>query len=214
MSRIFKEIALTAKRPLAENDKKIEYMSRVICVLFLKGMPKIKTENFWKLSIHFNDPNDSSVNKVLLGVLVVNYHFPVDDFLSWSIEKQQDFILDFLSNAVRQVFDEQGFDTSFIESAREFVRKNNFINVFEGKGKESPYENIKARVVCEQDMQEARIYMEIGKGKKVKRYFLDKCNPDEFHIQIYFSRIDWIDSENLVLNVIDGRKIEVARECS
>lgn len=211
MPRIFKEIDLCAKRPLEGNDKKIEHMARVICALFVKGMPKIKTEDFWKLSIGFNDSSNSENNKVLLGVLIVNYDFPVDDFLSWSVKKQQDFMLDFVSNAVRTVFSEQGMDVSFVESAREYVRKNNFINIFEGKLHLSPYENIKARIVCEQEMQEARIYMEVGRGKKFERYLIARCSPDEFQTQIYFGRIDWIDQRNLILNVIGKGEIRVRR---
>lgn len=211
MSRIFKEIDLCAKRPLSGNDKKIEYMSRVVCALFVKGMPKIKTEGFWKLSIGFNDYSNSGNNKILLGVLVVNYDFPVDDFLSWTIENQQNFMLEFVSNAVHQAFNAQGIDTSFIGSAREYVRQNNFVNIFEGKSQVGPYEKTKARIVCEQDMREARIYMEVGKGKNMERYLIETCAPDEFHIQIYFGRIDWVDQEHLILNVIGPREIKVNR---
>lgn len=211
MSRLFKEIDLCAKRPLAENDRKIEYMSRAVCALFIKAMPKIKTDGFWKLSIGFNDSNNSANNKILLGVLIVNHEFPVESFLSWSIETQQNFMLDFVSNAVRQAFNAQGMDTSFIEAAREYVRQNNFMNVFEGKNQMGPYEKTKARIVCEQDMLEARIYMEVGKGKNMERYLIETCAPDEFHIQIYFGRIDWVDQENLILNVIGEREIKVNR---
>ncbi|ACE85643.1 hypothetical protein [Cellvibrio japonicus] len=212
MSRIFKEIDLCAKRPLAGNDKKIEYMSRVVCALFVKGMPKTKTEEFWKLSIRFNDSDNSGNNKILLGVLVVNHNFPADDFLSWPNEKQQHFMLDFVSSAVHHAFIARGMDVSFIETARKYVENHNFLNVFEGKLQASPFENTKARIVCEQEMQEARIYMQIGRGKSLEKYLIDRCAPDEFHIQIYFGRIDWVSQEKLVLNMIGNRKIEVIRE--
>lgn len=210
MSRVFKEIAFTAKRPLAGNDKKIEYMSRVACALFIKGMQKIKTD-FWKLSIRFNFGDQVEKNGLSVGLYIIYMDFPVDDFLSWAISKQQDFMLEFVSGAVHQAFSAQGIDTSFIEAACEYVRQNNFVNVFEGKSQVGPYEKTKARIVCEQDMLEARIYMEVGKGKNIERYLIEKCAPDEFHIQIYFGRIDWVDQENLILNVIGERKIKVKR---
>ena len=211
MSRVFKEVDLCAQRPLKENDKKVEYMSRVVCALFAKGMPRIKTENFWKLSIGFNFEDQSEVDKVLLGVLVVNFDFPVNNFLAWPLDRQEDFMLDFVSGSVEKAFNERGLDTSFVGPARECVRINNFKNIIEGKAQLSPYENIKARIICEQEMHEARIYMEVGKGKKVERYFLECCSPDEFQIQIYFGRIEWLTLESLELNMIGGRKIVVAR---
>ncbi|QEI11482.1 hypothetical protein [Cellvibrio japonicus] len=212
MPKIFKDISLYGKRPLAGNDSKIEYMSRVICALFIKGMPKIKTDDFWKLSINFNHGDQSEKNRVVIGLYEFYCNFPVDEFLLWETEKQQEFMLNFVSNTVHQAFSAQGIDTSFIEAACEYVRINNFINIFEGKGQKSPHENIKARIFCEQEMLEARIYMEIGKGKKWERYLIDRINPSEFQIQIYFGRIDWISQNNLVLNMIGGRKIEVIRE--
>lgn len=210
MSRLFKEIAFTAKRPLAGNDKKIEYMSRVVCALFVKGMPKIKTD-FWKLSIRFNFGDKVEKNGLSVDLYIIYMDFSIDHFLSWTIEKQQDFMLDFVSNAVHQAFSAQGMDTSFIEATREYVRKNHFLNTFEGKYQAGPYENLKTRIVCEQGMLEARIYMEIGKGKRMERYLIDRCVPDEFHIQIYFGRIDWVDQRNLILNVIGAREIKVTR---
>jgi hypothetical protein len=212
MSRIFKEIALTAKRPLTGNDSRIEYMSRVVCALFVKGMPKIKTNGFWKLSIRFNYGEPLAKNGVSVDIYTFYADFPVDEFLTWPLGNQQEFMLGFVSNAVSQAFGSEGIDVSFVASAIEYVRNNNFLNIFEGKGKLSPYENVKARIVCEQDMLEARIYMEVGERGKVERYFLERCAPDEFHIQIYFGRIDWLNSRKLVLNVIDGRLIEVSRD--
>lgn len=211
MAKIFKDIGMYANRPLKDNDLKIEKMSRVVCALFVKGMPKIKTEEFWKLSIKFNPDDKEAKNRILIGLYEYYCEFPVDDFLSWPLEKQKDFMLDFVSNTVHTVFSEQGLDTSFVESACEYVRKNNFMNVFEGRAQPSPYENIKARIVCEQEMQEARIYLEVGKGKKAERYFIESCSPDEFQIQIYFGRIDWVDQSNLILNVIGGREIKISR---
>lgn len=212
MSKLFKDISVYANRPLTVNDSKVEQMSRVVCALFVKGMPKIKTDNFWKISIKFNCCNQVAKNRVVVGLYEFYSVFPVDDFLSWSAQKQKDFMLDFVSNAVHYVFSEQGLDTSFFESAREYVRKNNFTNYFKGRAQLSPYENIKAKIVCEQTMQEASIYMEVGKGKKIERYLVECCSPSEFQIQIYFGRIDWISQNKLLLNLIGGRKIEVTRQ--
>lgn len=212
MSNIFKDIGLYANRPLAINDLKIEQMSRVVCALFVKGMPKIKTGNFWKLSIKFNFGDQAAQNRIVIGIYELYCDFPVENFLSWSIEKQQDFMLDFVSNAVHHAFSEQGLETSFIESACEYVHKNNFVNVFEGKAQPSSYENIKARIVCEQEMEAAKIYMEIGKRKEGERYLVERCSPDEFQIQIYFGQINWLSKSKLILNVIGGRKIEITRK--
>lgn len=212
MPMIFKDIGLYANRPLAIKDSKIEQMSRVVCALFVKGMPKIKISNFWKLSIKFNFGDQAAQNRIVIGIYEFYCDFPVKNFLSWSIEKQQDFMLDFVSNAVQHAFSEQGLETSFIESACEFVRKNNFVNVFEGKAQPSSYENIKARVVCEQEMGAAKIYMEIGNKKEGERYLVERCSPDEFQIQIYFGQIDWLNQTKLILNLIGGRTIEVTRK--
>jgi hypothetical protein len=211
MSRYLREIDLAAKRPLSEADATVESMSRVVCALLVRGLPRLETDGFWKLLIGLNDADYYANGKTIAGVLRVNRRFVVKDFLSDRLEHQQEVMLKFVSSVLGEVLEERGLDTSGIPVACDFVRKSGFKNVFERKAQAAPFDGLKARVVCEQEMLCAKIFLEIGKRKFTERYFLCSTHADEFRFQIYFGSIEWVSPQQLLLNVADGTKVEVQR---
>jgi hypothetical protein len=116
MSMLFREIGVLAERPLKTEDAAVENMSRVVCALLIQGLnKKLKTPDFWKVSIRINDRDTSENGKIIGGVVVWNRNFPTTEFLGWSLETRQTYMLKFVSKTLRDVFIERGLDTHLID---------------------------------------------------------------------------------------------------
>lgn len=211
MTKLFKEISLTAMRPLKKEDGIVENMSRVVCALLVIGLnKKVKTPNFWKLSIDFNNPSGSSEGKNFLGVLVVNRNFPVKEFLDWELAKRQDYMLKFVSETLRETFLEQSVEVSLIDGAVEYVVNKKFLNLIIGKKKfKSPFGSETAHIECEQEMDEAKIFLVITRKKEKQRLFLVKSVPEEFIFQNFFGVIEWVNETHLTLRQANGNLVPI-----
>lgn len=200
----FKEISLTAQRPLNADDATLENMSRVICSLFSAYLQKkLMPVDFWKISINFNNLNYTE-KKIIGGVLIVNKKFPVSEFLKWELNKRQNYMLEFISNTAREIFCDMGVDKSIITEAAEYVMEKKYINIFSAKKYKSPFDGKIAHIECVQTMDDAKIYIIIKhKGEDVKRSLVTMTSPEEFIFQKYFGKIEWLDESNAQL-IIDG----------
>lgn len=212
MPKLLKEIGFAAERPLRPEDGRVENMSRVVCALLIQGLQKkVKTADFWKISIGINNRDRSEDQKVILGVLVVNRDFPVTEFLGWTLKKRQDYMLNFVSDTIREIFLERGLDASLVDDAIEYVTQKKFLNIIVGKKKfRNPSLAEVAHIECEQEMDEARIYISLKANKgQQRRVLLTKTVPEEFIFQIFFGSIEWLDSQYPVLRRADGVLISI-----
>lgn len=208
MARPIKEIALTAERPLKPGDSQVENMSRVVCALLVRGLQKSGVSpNFWKISIRFNYADHSEDQKIVGGILVANRNFPVLEFLGWKLEKRQNYMLQFVSGTLRDIFTNQALDTRAIDAAVNHVIDAKFLNVIKGaKRFSNSFGAEVAHIECEQLMDEASIYVTLKIRRKIQRkFFIAKTLPEEFIFQNFFGTIEWINSSNFILRQINGK---------
>lgn len=211
MSKILREICLTAERPLRKEDGAVENMSRVVCALLVQGLnKKIRTPDFWKISIDINSTNDGGCSKTFLGVFVVHRVFPIAEFLALGLEERQNYMLKFVSNTLKKSLSEKGIDTSPVDDAVEYVFNKKFLNLVVGKRKfKNPAGTEVAHIECEQEMDEARIYVVLKMGKNKRKIFLTRVVPEEFIFQIFFGCIEWSEPGYPVLRRPDGILIPI-----
>jgi hypothetical protein len=209
---LLKEIALTADRPIQPSEAALENMSRVVCALFVQGLKKqISPPDFWKISIRINSRDTSEDGNILLGVLVANRGFPITEFLGLTQEQRQHYMLDFVSSTVRDIFLKRGLDIFPLEGAVSYVVEHKFKNVIIGSKRfQSPGGTEVAHIQCEQEMDEARIYV-VSQAKigPPRRALVATTAPEEFIFQALFGRIEWNDSLHPILRKVDGTSIPI-----
>jgi hypothetical protein len=212
MSLILKEIGVTAERPLRSSERDVENMSCVVCALLIRGLQRqIKTPDFWKILIRINFRDVSDEGKNLLGVLVHNQKFPSDEFVTWPIERRQDYMLKFVSEVTRQVFQENKLDISKLDDAIDYSTQKDFCNLIVGKKRFRNADSGEiAHIECEQKMDEAQIFAVFKKKTgSQKRIFVAADAPDEFMFQIYFGQIKWDEAGRAFLLTTNKKTIPI-----
>ena len=211
--KTLKELTITARRPLSGEEAAVENMSRVVCALLMRAMRgMVKTPDFWKVSFRINGDDERENNKVLSGVLVTNRPFPSAEFVAWPRTKREDYMLQFVSDALRDVLLSRGIDAAPVEAARRYVSECGFRNLIVGKTRFTRQDGLqKAHIECEQEIDEARIYLVLrDQGGGVRRLMLERCVPEEFVFQIYFGRVEWIEHEAVLIRA-DGVVVREGR---
>jgi hypothetical protein len=198
-------------RPAAPKEILVEQMSRVVCSLFASGMKgRAITSGFWKISIRLNSKDQSEDGAILLGVLVINRAFPVERFLDSSLQSKQQMMLSFITEAVQDVFQRFGLEEELIKDAVRNVLEHDFRNLFRGRRIfKNEGTGVTARIECEQEMEVARIFVEIRRSRSRERILVTACEPDEFLIQRYFGSVEWSDLGEPALRLVDGSFISL-----
>ncbi len=208
----FTDIGLTAPRPLNLADRTVEDMSRVVCALLILGLRrKLKFDGFGKISIRINHSDDHEDGAVLLGVLIVNRLFPVTEFLKWDLSSRQSHMLDFVSNVLRDICVAYGRNSTVVDEACSFVLEHEFRRTIVGKKSFlDPSRASSAHIECDQEMDEARIYIAATLSDGVtRRIEVTRSRPDEFILQNYFGTLDWAGPETIVLHGRDSTAMPV-----
>jgi hypothetical protein len=213
--KILREISLTFDRPLSSAGSKVELMSRVVCALLIQALGRrIKTPNFWKISVRVNARDDSENGSVLLGVLIVNKSFPVEQFLDWPLGSRQDYMLKFIAGVLHEVFRQFEINPCCLGEAVQYVVAKEFRNYIVGRRVfRGPEDGLSARIECEQEMDEARVYARFQRGSSAlgQRAFVIRTDPEEFVIQKFFGAIEWLDGAKPVLRLVDGSMLSICQ---
>lgn len=207
-----REIGLSAPRPVSREDALAEDMSRVVCSLLVLGLKRrIMIDDVWKISIHINHPNEEIEGKNLLGVLVVNRTFPTAEFIKWDLSVRQNHMLDFICGVLKDICRATHLGETVVDDARSFVLENQFRRTIVGKKRfKGPNQFASARIECDWEMDEARIYVAASLSKRERRRVeVAKSRPDEFLLQGYFGKLEWIGPASIVLHKINGDLLPV-----
>jgi hypothetical protein len=203
----FKDVMLTAPRPLNPVDRAIEDVSRVVCSLLILGLKrKLKFDRFWRISIRINHPDDPKSGSVALGILVVNRPFPSDEFVGWNLSRRQNYMLDFVSGILKEVCVVNDQDVAVVEESCSFVLEHKFLRTIVGKSSfPGPDQESSAHIECDQEMDQARIYIVATfPNEKIRRLEVATSRPDEFIIQGYFGKLDWKGPRTIILRTRGG----------
>ena len=207
---ILRELALSADRPIDEIGAVVERQSRVICTLLIEAFAnRIRPDNFQKVSIRFGRGASGEDGKVVLGVLLFRHVMRTDDFLRMSGQSRAEFILEFICEALTEVFRLFKLSEAELQTARQYVRDHQFVNRFQGRISIEPNGKRKARVEIDQMLDESRIWMAIREnGKVLQRVQIAVDSPDEFALQKYLGKPSWSAGE-ITLKVSGAAEIVV-----
>jgi hypothetical protein len=99
---------------------------------------------------------------VIGGVLMVHRTFPSAEFLGWPRSKREDFLLEFVSGVVRNVFVENDLDVGKLDEAAASVVRSQFRNVMVGKTKfRNAATGTVAHIECDQELSASPTELEI-----------------------------------------------------
>lgn len=210
-----RQIGVLGPKPLEKRNKDnvaVESMAYVVCALLVDGLRKAAiAQDFWKVSIHINDDDKRCAWKVTGGVLMVDRTFPSSDFVTWDLRTRQSYMLNFLGDSMREVFQKRGIDQRPLDVATAYVADCGFRKVIASKRRfVSPNGASKAHIECEQEMNEAIVCAVVRTGKKSERIVVAKTSPNEFIFHSYFGDIRWVDEGQAVLHVLGGEAIAFA----
>lgn len=204
---MLKEFALYCPRPLSEGREEMELESRSRSIMssvsdYLK--PRIKTPDFWKISINLNSKNQfQHMNVSGGGVLYYNATFDIKSFLAKSIGEQKSILMLFIESTLHEIFKNTNLDTHRLIGLREFIIDRDYQNVF--LGPKSQYKEVHACVLCEQRFEEAKIFIVLKKGRKeIERYALLDTSPEEFIFNIYLNKLEWLSENEIKLTASNG----------
>lgn len=209
---LLKDIAVIADRPLHPEEAKVENMSRVVCALLVRGLKRsIRLPDAWKITIHINPRDQRNDGRVVGGVHVLTTTFPVTEFLAWPVADRQDFMLQFVSSAVKSALARYGVSAEPLRAAQDFVQQSGFTNLFKGRSRfVNPVSGQVVRIECEQHMDEARLYVVLSDGRKNhRRVQVATTVPNEFVFQVYFGTVEWDSRGAIGLRRLDGARVPV-----
>lgn len=200
------EIAFTCQRPVSSSDKLFETRSRVILsnVSSFFGR-KVKTKDFWKISINVNSSNEQQHLKVVAGVLRFNISYNISSFLTLSIDDQKTEMLELVVNTLHEVFSAIGLDKRKLQGLNDFVIERQFENNFSGLA--SNRKNISAHVLCQQKFEKTLVYLIMTKENlEVQRTLVLTTSPEEFIFNVYLKKPKWISDNKLSILASNGEE--------
>lgn len=209
---ILREIAIAAPFRASNELTSLEYDSRVICALIVKKFARrIRPADFWKVSIRINHDGESDRFEMLDGLLLVYRYLSIDEYLRLTLVAQQEFLLNFIGNVLRDVFCAFDLPAAEVDEALRAVRQDKFENtIVSKKWTPSPSGKMRARVKCTQKFREAEIVVDIeADGRPIKRSLIAAEKPDEFIFGVWFNRLEWINENQLRVFGAHGRNVEV-----
>jgi hypothetical protein len=209
---ILREIAITAPFRASSELSSLEYDSRVICALIVKKFARrIRPAEFWKISIRINHDGEPERLDMLDGLLLVYRSLSIDEYLGLTLVAQQEFLLNFIGKALRDVFDAFDLPVTEVDEALRAVRQDKFENtIVSKKWTPSPSGKMRARVECTQRFREAEIVVDIqADGRPIKRSLIAAEKPDEFVFGVWFNRLEWINENELRVFGAHGLNVDV-----
>lgn len=209
---ILREIAIAAPFRASSELTSLEYESRVICALIVKKFGRrVRPTDFWKISIRINHEGEPERFEMLDGLLLVYRSLPIDKYLGLALPAQQEFLLNFIGNVLRDVFEEFDLPMIEVDEALHAVRQGGFENVIVSKKWiPSPSGKMRARVRCNQKFREAEIVVDIeAGGRPIKQSLIATEKPDEFIFGVWFNRLEWVSENQLRVFGAHGRNVDV-----
>lgn len=209
---ILREIVITAPFRASSELASLEYDSRVICALIVKGFARrIRPGDFWKISIRINHDGEPQRVEMLDGLLLVYRSLSIGEYLVLELGAQQEFLLNFIGKVLRDVFDDFDLPLAAVDEALRTVRQEKFENIIESKNwTPSLSGKMRARVNCTQKFREAEIVVDIeADGRPIKRHLVAVEKPDEFIFGVWFNRLEWINENELKVFGAHGRIVDV-----
>ncbi|MCI5045586.1 MAG: hypothetical protein MRY72_12895 [Aquisalinus sp.] len=162
-----------------------------------------KETNFWKISFNINNRNEKQHLKNLNGVLKYNAEIDIEEFLILPKEKQKLEILNFTLKQLEIIFNFYSLGKIQADEIRSYVISRGYKSYFSGPT--AKHGSLSARVVCEQNFEFSRIYLEIKKEKVIiKTFDLFKSSPEEFIFNLYLQEPEWISNSQVKICVPNG----------
>lgn len=209
---ILREVAIAAPFRASSELTSLEYESRVICALIVKKFGRrVRPPGFWKISIRVNQEEEPERFEMLDGLLLVYRNLPIDEYLGLTLIAQQEFLLNFIGNVLRDVFEKFDLPVTDVDEALHAVRQGGFENtIVSKKWIPSPSGKMRARVKCTQKFKEAEIVVDVeADGRPIKRSLIATEKPDEFIFGVWFNRLEWVDENQLRVFGAHGRNVDV-----
>jgi hypothetical protein len=201
--------------PTSPEDRAVEDSSRVVCSLMLKSFGnKIRTPGYFRIGLKLKNPDRSDANKIIGNVLFRHVCADLSDFPNLTDLQKGEFLLKLIVQQLRPIFEEYALPLSELSKAENFVVEQDFRNEFVGKKRvpDSTGGRV-AYVAVEQDVSGAKIYLCVAEKRKrlpPRKFLVAEDSPNEFVLQAYFGRVEWLDGQRVQLTRVCGTTFEAS----
>ena len=172
--------------------------TRCVLSLFERFLPKIKTEEIWKILFYFS--NLPQEMKTIGGVLRVTLPFDLDKYNKSSNSYKKEIIYKMLVKGLHLVNELDEFANIDFNAILNKMKEVNLECTWIWKRKKlNQSKTISAEIYCEHEIDFFRIYVIFThkKNKTTNKQLLIELEPHEFVFSSYFGELTWVSESTI-----------------
>ena len=206
-----REFALWGFKLPLDESRSFTLFNRCLCSHFERCFESIETEGIYRVIIKLSEP-DHRENSTEESSSVLKY-YKAFDFVSFNKLNNHDKksrLIDILFNSLIELCDKYGWSKEPFIKAYQAVIKDNFINVYDFRKKNSRNRKLVARMECHHDSKSFDCYLKVDNkdGEEIFSQLLFTELPDEFLFNPLLGDIKWLDNESLAVLKKDRSVVE------
>ena len=168
-------------------------------------MPKVKTNDCWKILIECVEDAPNDFYKNLLGVYVVQIQFDINLFFGLNNYEKKKYTLLKIREAIGKISQWECFETEEINNICDMVENADYINEWYWQKPLKQKDN-SVQIKVLHDVDKVYISMVFKKANvTIKEKILAQDIPDEWIYGKYFGKLEWISQGIAKLTTKDGK---------
>lgn len=183
-----------------EKRKKFRVMTRCMTSMVERLMPRLDTEECWKILVECVDNLEKDKYKNLLGVYTIQVEFNYEYFCCLNSDKKKAYIIDKLSQSINKLNLLVEFSVKELENVCLKIKEKNYINEWLWK-KPVKSKNAYAQIKVQHNINEVIIYIVFFdlNMKVLKETPLICTLPDEYAYGRLLGKLQWKKDNEIVL---------------
>lgn len=206
-----KEFSLWGFKLELSESRKFTLFNRSVCAHFERHFQSIDTENIYRVIVKLSEP-DERENTTEESSSVLKYYksFDFNSFFELDENSKQKFLLDVLYQSLIELCDKHGWPKEPFIEAYNLVLKDEFINVYEFKKKNSRNRKLVAKLECNHNSTSFDCFLKVvdKSGEEICSKLLFSEEPDEFIFNSLLGDVKWIDDETVAVLKKDKSEVE------
>ena len=196
-----------------EKRRQFQLMTRCMTSMIERIIPRITTEDCWKILIEcVQKPSRKDVLN-LLGVYSVQVPFDINKFWEMNSSEKKKYVVARIREAVRLVAQSSSFEAEAIEKACKKVEEANYVNEwYWSQPVKCKQRSVQVKVLHEVEHVTISLVFKDSINNISKEKMLVSDIPDERVYNKYFGKLEWISDETAQLSTKSGEYFIVTYE--
>lgn len=183
--------------------------NRCMMAMISRLMPRMKTENFWGITIECVEKSPKDRYLIVGGVCEVQVLFDLSRFYTMTDIEKKKYAIEKAREAMNKLT--PLIDVSGILKACDKVAEAGYENIWYWKkskktSKKRRSLSVQLKVVHEIDFIHFYMVFNDSKTGKTEEHFIARDKPSEWIFNKYFGTVEWIDDKTARLTTKDGKQ--------